>query len=449
MRWFAFPPVRSGPSASKPITTPATQGVSSSGPAPTPASTSTGKGDKQEQPSQAGTPAASSQSAGDASKVRPNREGKKMKLGKRQRQLKAATEAGQAAIQKRVKRKLGQSTAQAAAGSVQEGGSLAAGKQKGTSAQKRAAKRAGMAKSGSVALEAIPSRKDVLYLLDNRDDPEVDASIKSFLRAQYQSPKAEAPRVADGLELTAKVEKKYYAAQVVEYGLQNVSVPLAWRKEGSMAPVKRYAAQLLALGAQAGFESPAVEVEKRVTEQAQTCETVKELLGRIKHLTSPDYFVALSDALVAAEAETNSTVTTDGSSAGYKKFAEKVKAAATAHKLPWKLLLDSKSTNLDEAAQDKVDVEYAAWQQSAAVADAVSEIDAMSAASTTLLDKHLGKTAEQVRKEQAASLAALIKKVEAAKGAPWAAQFKADLAGLSWYDNAVSANPAVGPRPSA
>lgn len=80
---------------------------------------------------------------------------------------------------------------------------------------------------------------------------------------------------------------------------------------------------------------------------------------------------------------------------------------------------------------------------------AVSEIDAMSAASTTLLDKHLGKTAEQVRKEQAASLAALIKKVEAAKGAPWAAQFKADLAGLSWYDNAVSANPAVGPRPSA
>lgn len=60
----------------------------------------------------------------------------------------------------------------------------------------------------------------MLYLLDNRDDPEVDASIKSFLRAQYQSPKAEAPRVADGLELTAKVEKKYYAAQVVEYGLQ-------------------------------------------------------------------------------------------------------------------------------------------------------------------------------------------------------------------------------------
>lgn len=32
--------------------------------------------------------------------------------------------------------------------------------------------------------------------------------------------------------------------------LQNVSVPLAWRKEGGMAPVKRYAAQLLALGAQ-------------------------------------------------------------------------------------------------------------------------------------------------------------------------------------------------------
>lgn len=67
---------------------------------------------------------------------------------------------------------------------------------------------------------AVPTRKDVLYLLDNRDDPEVDASIKAFLRAQYQNPKAEAPRVADGLELTAKVEKKYYAAQVVEFGLQ-------------------------------------------------------------------------------------------------------------------------------------------------------------------------------------------------------------------------------------
>lgn len=82
------------------------------------------------------------------------------------------------------------------------------------------------------------------------------------------------------------------------------------------------------LSHQAGFESPAVEVEKRVSEQAQTSETVKELLGRIQHLTSPDYFAALTEALVAAEAETNSTVTTDGSSAGYKKFAEKVKVRA-------------------------------------------------------------------------------------------------------------------------
>lgn len=78
---------------------------------------------------------------------------------------------------------------------------------------------------------------------------------------------------------------------------------------------------------QAGFESPAVEVEKRVSDQAQTSETVKELLGRIQHLTSPDYFAALTEALVAAEAETNSTVTIDGSSAGYKKFAEKVKVS--------------------------------------------------------------------------------------------------------------------------
>ena len=62
------------------------------------------------------------------------------------------------------------------------------------------------------------STKDVAYLLDNRDDPEVDAAIKQYLKAQYAGGKA-TPSTAGG-ELASKVEKKYIAAQVVAQGVQ-------------------------------------------------------------------------------------------------------------------------------------------------------------------------------------------------------------------------------------
>lgn len=67
------------------------------------------------------------------------------------------------------------------------------------------------------------STKDVAYLLDNRDDPEVDAAIKQYLKAQYAGGKA-TPSSTGG-ELASKVEKKYIAAQVVAQGVQ---VNMAW-----------------------------------------------------------------------------------------------------------------------------------------------------------------------------------------------------------------------------
>ena len=45
---------------------------------------------------------------------------------------------------------------------------------------------------------------------------------------------------------------------------------------------------------------------------------------------------------------------------------------------------------------------------------AVAELDALKADAVSVLDKHLGKTAEQVRKEQAAALASAVRKAEAA-----------------------------------
>ena len=62
------------------------------------------------------------------------------------------------------------------------------------------------------------STKQVAYLLDNRDDPEVDAAIKAYLKAQYGGAKA-SPASAAG-ELVSKIEKKYIAAQVVAQGVQ-------------------------------------------------------------------------------------------------------------------------------------------------------------------------------------------------------------------------------------
>jgi hypothetical protein len=99
--------------------------------------------------------------------------------------------------------------------------------------------------------------------------------------------------------------------------------------------------------------------------------------------------------------------------------------------------------------QDDVKKSFQAWAQAAAVADAKAEIEVLKTEAATLLDKHLTKTADQVKKEASASLAALQKKLEASKGAPWAAQFQADLKNIAWFDSQVLAAPAVGPKASA
>lgn len=44
--------------------------------------------------------------------------------------------------------------------------------------------------------------------------------MKSYLSGLYKGAKLEATQADDSLEFTSKVEKKYKAAQVVEYGLQ-------------------------------------------------------------------------------------------------------------------------------------------------------------------------------------------------------------------------------------
>jgi len=76
---------------------------------------------------------------------------------------------------------------------------------------------------------------------------------------------------------------------------------------------------------QAGFASPAVELENKVASVSAGAESAKDLLNRLKPFTSPEYHAALSEALLAVEADTGASVTLDGASAGYKKFADKVK----------------------------------------------------------------------------------------------------------------------------
>lgn len=298
------------------------------------------------------------------------------------------------------------------------------------------------------AAGTAPSKKEVLYALNNKSDPDAVGVVNSYLTALYKGGKVEPSGNDEGLELTSKIEKKYAAAQVVENGIQGISVPLSHDKDG-VASVKRYVSQLLSLGSQAGFEDPVLEVEKKLTEHAQTAESVKELLSRAQGLMSAELHAALLEAVQQVEAETNSTVLLDGSSAGYKAFAQKVQAVATAHKLPWKLLLDAKKGAGDEDAKDKTAKEYAAWLQSARVADAVAELELLKAEAASLLDKQLSKTAEQVRKEQAAMLQQAIKKAEAAKGAPWAKAFLEDVERVKWFDACVAENPAVGPKVAA
>lgn len=273
--------------------------------------------------------------------------------------------------------------------------------------------------------------------MDNREDPEVDSAIRAYQKAAFSATQAAPEPAEETLELTAKVQRKYVAAQIVESGIQNIAVPLS---ATDAAPVKRYVQQLLSLGTKAGFESPIAEVTKRIREKSAGALSVKELLTQIKPLTSPEFHAALLEALAATEAETKCEVPLDGSSAGYKKFAEKVKKAAEAEKLPVKLLLDAKAGGDEAAAQ------LAVWSQSAQVADATAELNALRTEATVLLDKHLSKSAEQIRKEQAAALAALQRKIDAAKGSAWAVQYAKDLQAVAAYDAAVAADPVNGPK---
>lgn len=181
----------------------------------------------------------------------------------------------------------------------------------------------------STASEAF-SRKDVIYNLDNSSDPEAEAAIKAFQREQFAAAAKGTAKPAEAepdLELASKIERKYMAAQVVESGIQNIAVPLSYEAEGGIAAVKRYVAQLQNAGAQAGFKSPAVELDSKLSEVTKGAETAKDLLARMKPYTSADYHTALTEALATVESETGGAVLLDGASAGYKKFADKVKVS--------------------------------------------------------------------------------------------------------------------------
>lgn len=299
------------------------------------------------------------------------------------------------------------------------------------------------------ATEESLSRKEVVHLLDNRSDPETDAAIKAFMKQAYaDAAKPAASAVAsadDGLELTTKVEKKYIAAQVVESGIQGVSVPMAWDKEGSNTSLKRYVAQLLDVGKKAGFEDAASELHARLVDHAAVAGSVKEFLAKARPFMGPDFHAALIEALNEVEA-TSGTVAFEPASPGYKAFAAKVKALAQSHKIPWQLLSAQRAGGADEAARDGLAKDYAAWLQAAHMQDAAGEIAELQAEATRLLDIHLSKTAEQVRQEQTAALAAITRKLEAAKGARWAAQYQEDLKYLGWFDGKVAADPRSGPR---
>lgn len=80
------------------------------------------------------------------------------------------------------------------------------------------------------------------------------------------------------------------------------------------------------------------------------------------------FHTALVEALTEIEAKTG-TVTFEPSSAGYKAFADKVKALAQAHKIPWQLLVASQAGAADEATADSLARDYQAWLQSAHMQD--------------------------------------------------------------------------------
>jgi hypothetical protein len=110
------------------------------------------------------------------------------------------------------------------------------------------------------------------------------------------------------------------------------------------------------------------------------------------------------------------------------------------------LPVKQKLPTADEDTADKLRKDYASWLQSAALADAQAEIAELQAEATRLLDSQLAKSAEAVKKEQQAALAAIARKVEAGGNAAWAQGYKKDAAYVEWFDAAVAANPAVGPK---
>jgi hypothetical protein len=105
------------------------------------------------------------------------------------------------------------------------------------------------------------------------------------------------------------------------------------------------------------------------------------------------------------------------------------------------LPVKQKLPTAEEDTADKLCKDYAAWLQSAALADAQAEIAELQAEATRLLDSQLAKSAEAVKKEQQAALAEFARKVEAGGNAAWAQGYKKDAAYVEWFDVAVAANP--------
>jgi hypothetical protein len=288
-------------------------------------------------------------------------------------------------------------------------------------------------------------------------DPEVDAAVRAHQRERFAAaakgtPSPSTTATDSSLELTARVERKYMAAQVVESGVLGVAPPLEYAAEGGAAAVKRYAAQLQRVARAAGFGGDPVDaVSSRLDGAAAGAETAREVLARIAPYCAPDFHQALHEALAEAEAATGGqAVTLDGNTAGYKKWAEKVKAVAQAHKLPWQMLLAhhkvQKAGAGDEAQRDALSRDYGAWLQTAALVDARAELDALSAEASRALDAHLRKGPEAARKEREAAEAALLRRADAAKGEAWAAKLKEDLAYVAWFDERVASAPLEGPR---
>jgi len=295
------------------------------------------------------------------------------------------------------------------------------------------------------------SRKDVAYNLDNTSDAEAEAAVKAYQVSRFQAAAKGALPTGPAepeLEFTAQVERKYKAAQIVETGIQGINVPLSYQAQGGNAALKRFAAQLQTVGSQAGFSSPDVEVSRKIQDSLSGAESLKELLVRLRPLTSPDFHAGLLEALAAAEAETGGSISLDGGSAGYKKFADKVKKLAQEHKLPWQTLVSYKTkiATADEATRDALTADYKAWLTAATLQDVKAEIEELKSEAARLLDTQLAKSSAAVKKEQEAELVAIHRKLEASKGTPWAAAFQKDLAFISWFDSQVAADPAAGPK---